>query len=119
MQLSNPLEKDEIVSPNIIQYREAARVAQAASDDFDEQSPFFSRRHECFALCAPLEGFALDSLPHSCVPTCILEGGREVDDEREKVNETDNFILKTGRVKVELFALHNIEKGDTLSVSRI
>lgn len=119
MKLNNPLEKDEDVSPVIIQYREAARLAQAAYDDFDEDSPFFSRRHEFYALCSPVDDFTFDSLPHSCVPTCNVEGSRAIEDGRENAKSSDYFLLKRGRINVELFALHDIEKGETLSMSRI
>lgn len=119
MKLNNPLDTDELVSPIISQYREAARLAQAANDDFDEDSPFFSRRHEFFALCSPVDSFTFDSLPHSCVPTCNVEGARAIEEVRENVKSTDYFLLRRGRINVELFALHDIEKGETLSLSRI
>lgn len=116
------VEDKDGVSPKIIQYRQAARIAQTASESYDDDSPFFSLRHEFYALCFPVDIFAWDALPHSCAPTCIIEGTREVDDEEGKENQSNDMpsvVGEGGKIKLLLFALHDIDKGEPLSLSRI
>ena len=99
------------VPEKVLRWRSAARLVQAVNGNtsgdeefssmFDDKCEHITRmlRRTCFVFCPSVH------LQHSCVPNCFVEGS--------------SSEMGLAAVNVSLIALHDIRKGQKITISRI